>query len=98
MHHFILLICLLFLTLVATCSSNAGANSSGLLIDTHVLKRWIGFDSVLEVGELRLSGKGIRAIDEKSFSGMLNLDLLDLSHNLIDNLPANVFNGKLTLI
>jgi Leucine-rich repeat (LRR) protein len=80
----VLLICLYSVT----NSSNSGT------ADKLVIQKWVQFDSPSDVRELKLSGKGIETINETAFSGMIKLEMLDLSHNKLTSLPANVFRGN----
>ena len=43
------------------------------------------------VGSLDLSGEGIGALRKEDFEGLTSLHTLDLSHNALDHLPADLF-------
>lgn len=82
--HFIsLLASLLLLTVVQSTA-----------IDMLTVQKWTGFSQLSEVHELKLNDKGISKINVSTFSGMINLEVLDLSRNMITSLPASVFKGN----
>ena len=44
-------------------------------------------------GDLRLRDKGITTLRVGDFGGLINLNVLDLQHNLLKSLPQGVFDG-----
>ena len=63
-------------------------------IDVLTVQKWTGFSQLSEVRELKLNGKDISKINVNTFSGMINLEVLDLSRNMITSLPVSVFKGN----
>ena len=87
--HFLVGVFLFFISQLARVKS-----SPSVSLDTQLVRKWITFEDLPDIKEIKLNGKEIEMINETAFSGMINLELLDLSLNKLASLPANVFRGK----